>query len=310
MKKQKSPLLNSGKKFFRSGRYIDYSFTVPALAFIAIFMIYPIWYNIVMSFKEINISNLTDASQQKFIGFANFSAIFADKYFWNSFQNTFVFVLFSLIFQFSVGFLFALYFNKQFRGAKWMRAIILIAWMNPGIITGAIFKWLLAGDIGIFNYLLMQIGIISEPINFLASTQTSLASVILGNVWIGIPFNMVILLSGIQGIGNELYESAVIDGAGSVKKFFYITVPMLKPTIMVLLLLGFIYTFKVFDIIYAMTSGGPANSSQILPYYSYEQSFKMFKFGEGAAASCISFVLIALLAVVYIHFSNKEEMEA
>ena len=172
----------------------DSSFTVPALAFIAIFMIYPIWYNIVMSFKEINISNLTDASRQKFIGFANFSAIFADKYFWNSFQNTFVFVLFSLIFQFSVGFLFALYFNKQFRGAKWMRAIILIAWMNPGIITGAIFKWLLAGDIGIFNYLLMQIGIISEPINFLASTQTSLASVILGNVWIGIPFNMVCLL--------------------------------------------------------------------------------------------------------------------
>ena len=309
MKNHASPL-QSTKKFFQSGRYVDYSFTIPALLFIAVFMLYPIWYNIIMSFKDVSVSNLKDTSEQAFVGLANFKAIFADKYFWSAFQNTFIIVILSLVFQFSIGFLFALYFNKNFKGAKWMRAILLIAWMNPAIITGAIFKWLLAGDIGIFNYFLMQIGLITEPINFLASTQTALYSVIVGNIWIGIPFNMIILLSGIQGIGNDLYESAVIDGANSVKKFFYITVPCLKPTILVLLLLGFIYTFKVFDIIYAMTTGGPANSSQILPYYAYEQSFKLFKFGQGAAASCVSFVLIALLAAVYIYFSNKEEMDA
>lgn len=132
--------------------------------------------------------------------------------------------------------------------------------------------------------MLMQFGIISEPINFLADTNTGARRVILGNIWVGIPFNMIILLSGLQSIDEDLYESAVIDGAGKFARFRYITWPLLMPTILVLLLLGFIYTFKVFDIIYAMTSGGPANSSQILPYYSYELSFKMFKFGEVAGS--------------------------
>lgn len=286
---------------------MNYSFVLPAMLFIAVFMLYPIWYNIEMSFKDVNIKNLIDSSRQSFVGLQNFQAIFRDKYFWNSLNNTWVFVFFSLVFQFTAGLLFALFFNRKFPGNKWMRAVLLIAWMNPAVITGAVFKWLMAGDIGIFNFLLMKIGFVSEPVNFLASSTTSLGSVIFGNIWIGIPFNMIILLSGLQGIDGDLYESAVIDGAGAWAKFRYITVPMLSSTIMVLLLLGFIYTFKVFDIIYAMTSGGPANSSQILPYYSYEVSFKLFKFGEGAAASSISFLIIAVLAAIYIYFTGKEE---
>lgn len=286
---------------------VNYSFVLPAILFIAVFMLYPIWYNIEMSFKDITIKNLIDSANQSFVGFDNFRTVFADKYFWKALHNTWIFVFFSLIFQFTIGFMFALFFNGKFPGNKWMRAVLLIAWMNPAIITGAVFKWLMAGDVGVFNALLMKIGFISEPINFLASSATSLGSVIFGNIWIGIPFNMIILLSGLQGIDGDLYESAVIDGAGAWAMFRYITVPMLSSTIMVLLLLGFIYTFKVFDIIYAMTSGGPANSSQILPYYSYELSFKLFKFGEGAAASCISFLIIAVLAAIYIYFSRKEE---
>lgn len=291
----------------RRKKAVNYSFVLPAMLFIAVFMLYPIWYNIEMSFKDVNIKNLIDSSRQSFVGLQNFQAIFRDKYFWNSLNNTWVFVFFSLVFQFTAGLLFALFFNRKFPGNKWMRAVLLIAWMNPAVITGAVFKWLMAGDIGIFNFLLMKIGFVSEPVNFLASSTTSLGSVIFGNIWIGIPFNMIILLSGLQGIDGDLYESAVIDGAGAWAKFRYITVPMLSSTIMVLLLLGFIYTFKVFDIIYAMTSGGPANSSQILPYYSYEVSFKLFKFGEGAAASSISFLIIAVLAAIYIYFTGKEE---
>lgn len=309
MKRKSKKEAGAVKKFFKSGRYVDYTFTLPAILFIVVFMVYPIIFNIMMSFKEITIQNLTKPLEQEFNGLANFKYIFADKYFSNAFRNTFIFVFYSLVFQFGFGLLFALYFNMNFKGARWMRAIILIAWMNPGIITGAIFRWLLAGDIGVFNYLLMKMGVVSEPVNFLASTDTSLMSVIIGNIWIGIPFNMVILLSGIQGIDGDLYESATIDGAGSFKKFIYITMPMLKPTILVLLLLGFIYTFKVFDIIYSMTQGGPANSSQILPYYAYELSFKLFKFGEGAAASCISFLIIGILALLYIYFTRKEEVD-
>ena len=300
--------MGKSKKMKKKSVFIEYSFVLPAVIFMVIFMIYPIWYNIEMSFKDVDLKNFLDSSQQTFVGLQNFKNIFSDKYFWNSLNNTWVFVIFSMVFQFVIGFGFALFFNKKFPGNKWMRAILLIAWMNPAIITGAVFKWLMAGDVGIFNYLLMHFGLIHKPINFLADTNTALGSVIFGNIWVGIPFNMIILLSGLQSIDEELYESAVTDGAGKFARFRYITWPLLMPTILVLLLLGFIYTFKVFDIIYAMTSGGPANSSQILPYYSYELSFKMFKFGEGAAASCVSFVIIAILSVIYVYFSKKEEV--
>lgn len=284
----------------------DYTFILPAVIFICFLMVYPILYNILMSFKDVTISNLIQG-EQNFVGFKNFQSIFRDKYFWSSFRNTFIFLVLCLTFQFSIGFLFALFFNKKFKGNKWMRAVLLVAWMNPIIITGTIYKWLLAGDGGIVNYLLMNLGITSHTINFLSSPVTALYSVILANIWVGIPFNMIILLSGLQSISEDMYESASIDGANAVAKFLHITLPMMKSTIIVLILLGFIYTFKVFDIIYAMTGGGPANASQILPYYSYELSFKMFRFGEGAAVSTVSFGIIAVFALIYVYFSRREE---
>lgn len=284
----------------------DYTFILPAVIFICFLMVYPILYNILMSFKDVTISNLIQG-EQNFVGFKNFQSIFRDKYFWSSFRNTFIFLVLCLTFQFSIGFLFALFFNKKFKGNKWMRAVLLVAWMNPIIITGTIYKWLLAGDGGIVNYLLMNLGITSHTINFLSSPGTALYSVIFANIWVGIPFNMIILLSGLQSISEDMYESASIDGANAVAKFLHITLPMMKSTIIVLILLGFIYTFKVFDIIYAMTGGGPANASQILPYYSYELSFKMFRFGEGAAVSTVSFGIIAVFALIYVYFSRREE---
>lgn len=284
----------------------DYTFILPAVIFICFLMVYPILYNILMSFKDVTIRNLIQG-EQSFVGFKNFESIFGDKYFRSSFRNTFIFLVLCLTFQFSIGFLFALFFNKKFKGNKWMRAVLLVAWMNPIIITGTIYKWLLAGDGGIVNYLLMNLGITSHTINFLSSPVTALYSVIFANIWVGIPFNMIILLSGLQSISEDMYESASIDGANAIAKFLHITLPMMKSTIIVLILLGFIYTFKVFDIIYAMTGGGPANASQILPYYSYELSFKMFRFGEGAAVSTVSFGIIAIFALIYVYFSRKEE---
>jgi len=286
---------------------VNYTFILPAAIFIIVFMFYPIVYNIIMSFKDVTISNLVNGSQE-FIGLENFKSIFRDMYFRNSIKNTFVFMFFCLSFQLIFGFLFAMYFNKKFKGSRWMRAILLVAWMNPIVITGTIFKWFLAGDGGIVNYVLMHVGLINSPINFLASPTTALGSVIFANIWVGIPFNMIILLSGLQNIPEELYESAAIDGAGKIAQLRHITLPMMKSTITVLILLGFIYTFKVFDIIYAMTGGGPANASQILPYYAYELSFKVFKFGQGAAASTISFLIIAVLAVVYVYIAKKEDV--
>jgi multiple sugar transport system permease protein len=296
-------------QFFRRGKWVDYTFLLPAVLFIVILMIYPMWYSIDMGFRDVTLKNFV-SGEQPFVWFKNFEAVLNDRFFTNALNNTFIFVIVCLVFHFLFGFAFALYFNKTFKGAKWMRALLLIAWMNPTVITGAIFEWILAGDIGILNYVFTSFGIIPEAINFLSNARTALGSIIFANIWVGIPFNMIILLSGLQGIPDELYESAVIDGAGAWRKFRYITWPMMLPTISVLFLLGFIYTFKVFDLIYAMTKGGPANSSQILSYYAYEKSFTMFRFGEGAAASNISFLIIIVLALIYVRISQKEGVAA
>ena len=285
--------------------FTSYSFLAPAYLFLILFMAYPVCYNIALSFKNVSISNLVSGNSV-FIGFANFKKILADPYMWDSLKNTFVFMVFCLSFQFVFGMLLALFFNKSFAGAKWMRSIVLVGWMNPVIISGTIFKWLLSGDSGVINYFLMQLGVISEPIMFLANPSTGMFSLTFANIWIGIPFNMILLLSGMQSLSSDVYESASIDGAGSVAKFFRITLPLLKPTISILIMMGIINTFKVFDLIYIMTKGGPSRATQTLPYYSYEKTFSTYKFGEGAASSVIMLIVVLVFSLIYLSMSRKE----
>lgn len=296
----------SGKKWKKlKVSAIEYSFILPAFLFLAVFILYPVIENFILSVKDVNISNIVQGGAQ-FIGLENYRQVFADPYFRKAFVNTIVFMVACLTFQFIIGMLLALFFNQKFAGAKWMRALILVGWMNPIIITGSIFKWLLSGDSGVVNYLLMQIGIIKEPIMFLADPRLALFSVTLANIWIGIPFNMILLLAGMQSLPEDIYEVANIDGAGRVTRFFKITLPLLKPTISILLMMGIIYTFKVFDLIYMMTKGGPARSSQILPYYSYELSFQFYKYGKGAVVSVVVFIVVMIFATFYLRASRKE----
>lgn len=285
---------------------VEYSFLVPAFLFLAVFMAYPVLYNFFLSLKDSNISNLI-SGDAPFIGLQNFMDLFSDSYFHMSFWNTIVFMICCLSFQFIFGMLLALFFNIHFAGAKWMRAIVLVGWMNPIIITGAIFKWLFSGDSGVINYLLMSLGVIQDPIMFLNTPGMALFSITCANIWIGIPFNMILLLAGLQSLPGDIYEAASIDGAGKVAQFFRITLPLLKPTISILLMMGVIYTFKVFDLIYIMTKGGPARTSQTLPYYSYELSFQTYKYGKGAAVSVVIFLLVMVFAVIYLRASKKEE---
>ena len=284
---------------------VEYSFILPAFLFLAVFILYPVIENFILSVKDVNISNIVRGGAE-FVGLENYRQVFADPYFWRAFLNTAIFMVACLSLQFIIGMLMALFFNLKFAGAKWMRALVLVGWMNPIIITGSVFKWLLSGDSGVVNYLLMQIGIIKEPIMFLTEPGLSLASVTFANIWIGIPFNMILLLAGMQSLPEDIYEAASIDGAGKIASFFNITIPLLKPTISILLMMGVIYTFKVFDLIYMMTKGGPARSSQILPYYSYELSFQSYKYGKGAVVSVVVFLLVMIFAVFYLRASRKE----
>jgi multiple sugar transport system permease protein len=185
----------------------------------------------------------------------------------------------------------------------------MMPWMIPITITALIFRFMFSSNVGIINHALRAAGLIARPINWLIMPNTAMFALIAANVWIGIPFNMILISTGLTTIPKELYESASIDGANKVKSFFNITLPLLRPTIESVLILGFIYTFKVFDLVYVMTGGGPVNSTQVLSTFSYRLSFELFRYSQGAATANILFIILFIVGLFYLKltYSDKEK---
>lgn len=283
----------------------EHLFVLPGVVFILIFMVFPILYNLYLSFHNVTLMNFKGT--HSFIGFQNFATVFRDPLLPIAVKNTFLFATVSVIAKFTIGFVLALFFNREFPGRNAIRSLSLIAYMMPTIITSTIFIFLFSGDYGWINYILRSLGLIQEPILWLGDARTSLLSLILVNVWVSVPFNMVVLLSGLQTLPEHLYEAARIDGANRLKQFAHITLPLLRPTILILLMLNVIYTFKVFDTVYIMTGGGPVNSSTVLPYYAYKLSFITYEFSLGSTVSVIMFGILVVFAAVYLAFIRKEE---
>lgn len=289
-----------------SGNNIGILYVLPALLYMMYFIVYPIISNIFLSMQEVTVMTLTRPNKP-FVGFANYIRLFQDPVLLSSIKNTLVFTFFSIVFQFIIGFILALFFNLHFSFAKPIRGLLMMPWMIPITVTALMFKFMFTSNVGIINQFLMFLGIIDKPIDWLIQTGTAMFSLIFTNIWIGIPFNMILLSVGLTVIPAELYESASIDGAGKVQSFFHITLPLLKPTIESVLILGFIYTFKVFDLVYVMTNGGPVNTTHLLSTYSYKLSFTLFKYSDGSAAANILFVILLLASIVYLKFAYTEE---
>ena len=211
------------------------------------------------------------------------------------------------LFQFIIGFALAVFFNQNFKFAKPIRGLLMMPWMIPITVTALMFKFIFGTDVGILNYALQSLGIISQNIDWLTSTGTAMIAIIVTNVWIGIPFNMILISTGLTTIPQELYEAASIDGANKVQSFFKITLPLLKPTIESVLILGFIYTFKVFDLVYVMTGGGPVNSTHMLSTYSYKLSFEMFKYSKGSAVANVLLVILLIVGFFYLKSTSSDE---
>jgi multiple sugar transport system permease protein len=286
-------------------RLSNYVFVLPGVLFMILFLVFPILYNLLLSFQDVTLMNLK--GEHSFVGIQNYKTIFHDELFLVSMKNSVLFTGLSLILQFGIGFALALFFNQRFPGQDLMRSLMLLAWMMPIVITATLFKWILAGDHGILNYLLQLLGILDSSQFWLSEGHTALYGTILANIWIGVPFNMIILLSGLQSMPVHLFEAAKIDGAGRIRQFRYITLPLMKPTILVLLMLGIIYTFKVFDLIFIMTGGGPVNASTVFPLYAYRLAFVNFEFSLGATVSSIMFFVLIIIAGAYLWMIRKEE---
>ncbi|MBA3869815.1 MAG: sugar ABC transporter permease [Anaerolineae bacterium] len=281
-------------------------FVVPMLIFIILMVGYPIFVNIQMSFYDVNVQTFRSGNAP-FVGLDNYLKLLHDPAFLKAVTLSFTFTTISIILQFTVGFALALFFKNPFPGNGVLRAMLLLAWLLPAVVVGNIFRWILDGDYGVLNYFLQSIGFLQTKTYWLLNPNTALLGTILANAWVGIPFNMMLLLAGLQNIPETLYEAASIDGADSTKHFRYITLPMMRPVALGILLLTFIYTFKVFDLIYIMTAGGPVDATTVLPIHIYRLTFSFFRFAQGAAAAVLLLLGLLCLAIGYSRLIQREE---
>ncbi|WP_329126307.1 carbohydrate ABC transporter permease [Streptomyces sp. NBC_01465] len=288
----------------RRRRLSQWGFIAPAVVFMLLFFGYPLVRNVVMSFQHYSPSTFFDG-KAPFNGTDNWSKVFKDDLFGKALWHTIVFTIGSLIGQFGVGLALAVFFTKRFPLNGFLRSLILLPWLVPMVVSGIVWRRILDQDTGVLNSFADTLGLGGHT-PWLTSPGMALFSVILVNIWIGIPFNMVILYGGLQEIPKELYEAASLDGASAWRTFRSITLPLLKPVITVVLVLGFMSTIKILDLILALTDGGPADSTQTLGTLTYQNSFVQLDFGAGAVVGNVLILISAVFAVFYLRANRSE----
>lgn len=284
-----------------------YLFLLPATLFLFIFLLYPVITMLLYSVEQVNLGTLLSGNTP-FIGLANYRTVLGDSIFISSLGTSFLFTVACLVFQFGLGFLLALLFKKRLPLVGLMRGLIMVAWVLPIVVSGTIFKWMFQSDSGIINYFLLSLGIIHSPIHWLINAKIAIWTIIIANIWIGIPFNMSLLLAGLQSIPSTLYEAAVVDGSNAFNSFLYITLPLMRSTCLIVLMLGFIYTLNVFDLVYVMTGGGPVNATEVMPLYAYNVAFEQFNIGSGSAVAVLIFLLLLVVSIFYLFLIRREEV--
>ena len=282
---------------------------LPALAFIGFFIFYPLVQGGVMAFQNYSLFNLKDIH---FIGLDNFKAIIQSKSvdFWLILFNTLKWTVLSLIFQFLLGFLLAMMLRKPFKGRSVYCGFVFYPWALCGFAIGLIWSWLFNGQFGVINDLLMKAGLIKANIGWLSNPKIAMYSVVISNVWYGVPYFGIMLLAALQSVPNDLYEAAKLDGCNGIQQLFHITIPYIKPTIISTVLLRSMWIVNFPDLIYAMTNGGPVNSTHILGTMMINKVYKEFDYGQGSAYGVIIMVLLLVYAVLYLRLtrSKGEEM--
>jgi multiple sugar transport system permease protein len=233
-----------------------------------------------------------------FIGLKNYIKILQDETFWVSLKNTVVFVMVAVFAEFILGMIFALFFNTGIKGLKIFRSIVLIPMLLPPITVALTWKMMYAYDYGVFNYILQVLGL--TPVEWLSSTKWALASIIFTDIWQWTPFVFLVVLASLQSIPVDIYESAKVFGANTFQCFIHITLPLLKPGLILALLLRTIDTFRIFDKMYTLTGGGPGNSTETITFYIYRHGFKYFETGFSAAAAILMVAIIFLFSTGYI----------
>lgn len=295
----------SNKTFLQ--RYPQLAFIGPAVLWVCIFSIFPFFYAIYISFTDMNLLRLGNSDLLHMVGFDNYRRIIASEDFWISFRHMFTFTGWVIAFQFFFGFLLAMLLNRNRWGVSVVRTTIMLPWVVPPVALALIWAWIWrSGQLGLINAVLVYFGI--HPVDWLGYDH-AMFSIIVTAIWIGVPFSFMLELASLQKIPMELYESAAIDGANGFQRLKAIVLPLMKSTIMLNLIMITIATLGYFDVIYALTGGGPIDATEVLPLYMYHISFRNFQLGRGSAIAITILIVSIFTTAVYllIFKAGKEE---
>lgn len=281
---------------------LGFTFIVPALAILLIFLAYPLILGIWLGF-----TNTLVGGKGEYVGLTNYLMLLSDRLFWLVTYNTFLYTSVAVLFKLILGFLLAIILNRDFRAKGFVRAIVLLPWIIPTVLSAIAFWWLFDTTFSGITWLLMKVGLIGHRIDYLGDPNNARISLIIVNIWRGIPFFTIGLLAGLQTINPTLYEAAEIDGAGPWKKFHRITLPLILPLLAVITTFSIIWTFADFQLIWVITKGGPANATHLYGTLSFQRAIPGGHLGEGAAISSFILPILLLCVLVTYRYLRREE---
>ncbi len=292
------------KKLF--DKHFHYWIILPSIFLLAFVVVYPtfnlFYTSLFMKNGQLGIT--------RFVGLQNYQKLlFEDSKFWPYLAHTFIYVGSAVTISLILGLIISNILNKaiKFRGA--LRTMMLLPWMIPLVLTGITWRWIMQDIYGAFNAILMQLGIIDQSIAWLTEANSAMASVITADFWANTPFVTIILLAGLQSIPDQLYEAANVDGANGWQKFWHITLPLLKPSIFVALVMRTLFAIRALDIVYALTGGGPGSSTEVLASYIYNLGRRWLRMGYGSAVGVILLLITIMLVFLFMYILKPESVK-
>lgn len=274
----------------------------PAILLLLGLVLYPIVYSFWLS---LHAYNLRQPNRVRFIGLDNYATVLSSDQFWSAAGNTALFCAGSISLTVILGTLLALLLNESFPGRGLLRAVMLLPWAIPPVVNGLIWQWLLDGQHGLINALLLGAGLISEPQAWLSQTSTAMPALILAQVWNHVPFVAVVMLAALQTVPEELYDSARLEGAGVLQRFRHITLPWLSHALLLVLVTQTMVALRTFDIIYVLTGGGPGSATTVIAWLTYVTTFNLTDFGRGNAYAYLIALVTLGLSLLYIRMLWK-----
>ncbi len=286
---------------------VGWLMVAPTVLFLVAIFAYPLITTALTSLQKVKLSN---PGKSTFIGLENYTDFLAAPAFWQAVGRTAYFTVVSVGLELMLGLAIAAFINRRFAGWRFLRLAIIIPWAVPTIAVATMFRWIYNADYGALNGLLFQLGAIDRYVPWLNDPFAAMNWVIVADVWHSTPFVVLIAMAAMAGIPTELYEAARIDGASRWQSWWRVTMPMLRGAILVVLVVRTVEAFRVFDIIYILTGGGPANGTLVISYVAYQETFRFFNMGRGAAVSFLISVFVLLIAMVYLKVLATRKGEA